>query len=62
MYPSLYFSFLWLYPCDVLSFIGGPPRPGMMPAPPMAGPPMMQMMGPPPPGMIPLGHGKLFIL
>ena len=33
----------------------GPPRPGMMPAPHMGGPPMMPMMGPPPPGMMPVG-------
>lgn len=36
----------------------GPPRPGMMPAPHMGGPPMMPMMGPPPPGMMPVGPGK----
>lgn len=37
---------------------GGPPRPGMLPTPPMAGPPMMPMMGPPPHGMMPGGPGK----
>lgn len=36
----------------------GPPRPGMMPAPHMGGPPMMPMMGPPPPGMMPVGPGE----
>lgn len=35
--------------------LAGPPRPGMMPAPHMGGPPMMPMMGPPPPGMMPVG-------
>ncbi|XP_054640834.1 U1 small nuclear ribonucleoprotein C isoform X1 [Dunckerocampus dactyliophorus] len=34
---------------------GGPPRPGMLPTPPMPGPPMMPMMGPPPHGMMPGG-------
>lgn len=37
---------------------GGPPRPGMLPTPPMGGPPMMPMMGPPPHGMMPGGPGK----
>lgn len=37
---------------------GGPPRPGMLPAPPMGGPPMMPMMGPPPHGMMPGGPGR----
>uniref|UniRef100_A0A3Q0RNN8 U1 small nuclear ribonucleoprotein C n=1 Tax=Amphilophus citrinellus TaxID=61819 RepID=A0A3Q0RNN8_AMPCI len=32
----------------------GPPRPGMLPTPPMGGPPMMPMMGPPPHGMMPM--------
>uniref|UniRef100_A0A3B1IUW4 U1 small nuclear ribonucleoprotein C n=1 Tax=Astyanax mexicanus TaxID=7994 RepID=A0A3B1IUW4_ASTMX len=36
---------------------GGPPRPGMLPAPPMGGPPMMPMMGPPPHAMMPGGPG-----
>lgn len=36
----------------------GPPRPGMLPTPPMGGPPMMPMMGPPPHGMMPGGPGK----
>jgi len=40
-------------------FAGGPPRPGMLPAPPMGGPPMMPMMGPPPHGMMPGGPGKI---
>uniref|UniRef100_A0A8D1WZG7 U1 small nuclear ribonucleoprotein C n=1 Tax=Sus scrofa TaxID=9823 RepID=A0A8D1WZG7_PIG len=38
--------------------LAGPPRPGMMPAPHMGGPPMMPMMGPPPPGMMPVGPGS----
>ncbi|KAK2097492.1 hypothetical protein P7K49_022943 [Saguinus oedipus] len=33
----------------------GPPRPRMMQAPHMGGPPMMPAMGPPPPGIIPVG-------
>ncbi|XP_045695210.1 U1 small nuclear ribonucleoprotein C-like [Phyllostomus hastatus] len=33
----------------------GPPRPGMMPAPHMVGPPMMPMMSPSPPGYCQLG-------
>lgn len=37
---------------------GGPPRPGMLPTPPMGGPPMMPMMGPPPHGMMPGGPGN----
>lgn len=37
---------------------GGPPRPGMLPTPPMGGPPMMPMMGPPPHGMMPGGPGE----
>lgn len=41
--------------------LAGPPRPGMMPAPHMGGPPMMPMMGPPPPGMMPVGPGKLWV-
>jgi hypothetical protein len=41
-----------------LCIVAGPPRPGMMPAPHMGGPPMMPMMGPPPPGMMPVGPGK----
>nr|CBN80717.1 U1 small nuclear ribonucleoprotein C [Dicentrarchus labrax] len=36
-------------------YTGGPPRPGMLPTPPMGGPPMMPMMGPPPHGMMPGG-------
>lgn len=36
---------------------GGPPRPGMLPTPPMGGPPMMPMM-PPPHGMMPAGPGR----
>lgn len=40
--------------CDT----GGPPRPGMLPTPPMGGPPMMPMMGPPPHGMMPGGPGN----
>lgn len=38
-------------------FSGGPPRPGMLPAPPMGGPPMMPMM-PPPHAMMPGGPGR----
>lgn len=41
---------------------GGPPRPGMLPTPPMGGPPMMPMMGPPPHGMMPGGPGKKPVL
>lgn len=37
---------------------GGPPRPGMLPTPPMGAPPMMPMMGPPPHGMMPGGPGE----
>uniref|UniRef100_A0A8D3CVN0 U1 small nuclear ribonucleoprotein C n=1 Tax=Scophthalmus maximus TaxID=52904 RepID=A0A8D3CVN0_SCOMX len=37
----------------------GPPRPGMLPTPPMGGPPMMPMMGPPPHGMMPGGPGGM---
>lgn len=40
---------------------GGPPRPGMLPAPPMGGPPMMPMMGPPPHGMMPGGPGRKIV-
>jgi len=43
---------------DLCLCSAGPPRPGMMPAPHMGGPPMMPMMGPPPPGMMPVGPGK----
>lgn len=43
--------------CDT----GGPPRPGMLPTPPMGGPPMMPMMGPPPHGMMPGGPGKTHV-
>ena len=45
-------TFSWFYNT------GGPPRPGMLPTPPMGGPPMMPMMGPPPHGMMPGGPGK----
>lgn len=41
-----------------VSNAAGPPRPGMLPTPPMGGPPMMPMMGPPPHGMMPGGPGK----
>ncbi|XP_029801221.1 U1 small nuclear ribonucleoprotein C isoform X2 [Suricata suricatta] len=40
---------------ETIHWKAGPPRPGMMPAPHMGGPPMMPMMGPPPPGMMPVG-------
>lgn len=40
--------------------LGGPPRPGMLPTPPMGGPPMMPMM-PPPHGMMPAGPGRTFV-
>lgn len=40
-------------------FKGGPPRPGMLPAPPMGAPPMMPMMGPPPHGMMPGAPGEM---
>lgn len=43
---------------DIIVFnLGGPPRPGMLPTPPMGGPPMMPMM-PPPHGMMPAGPGR----
>uniref|UniRef100_A0A3B4BGA6 U1 small nuclear ribonucleoprotein C n=1 Tax=Periophthalmus magnuspinnatus TaxID=409849 RepID=A0A3B4BGA6_9GOBI len=41
----------------MVAFYSGPPRPGMLPTPPMGGPPMMPMMGPPPHGMMPGGPG-----
>ncbi|NXU01074.1 RU1C protein, partial [Buphagus erythrorhynchus] len=59
--PFLPLPFLQLlFPASTLTFPhfpgeSGPPRPGMMPAPHMGGPPMMPMMGPPPPGMMPVG-------
>ncbi|XP_071398421.1 U1 small nuclear ribonucleoprotein C isoform X1 [Centroberyx affinis] len=43
----------------VLQLHSGPPRPGMLPTPPMGGPPMMPMMGPPPHGMMPGGPGGM---
>lgn len=42
---------------DIVCNVGGPPRPGMLPTPPMGGPPMMPMM-PPPHGMMPAGPGQ----
>uniref|UniRef100_A0A3P9J2H6 U1 small nuclear ribonucleoprotein C n=1 Tax=Oryzias latipes TaxID=8090 RepID=A0A3P9J2H6_ORYLA len=42
----------------LLFILTGPPRPGMLPTPPMGGPPMMPMMGPPPHGMMPGGPEK----
>lgn len=48
----------WLCPGVCVNKAGGPPRPGMLPTPPMGGPPMMPMMGPPPHGMMPGGPGE----